>query len=220
MHRLRAAANESKGTKATSTHSSKKRERLLTQKRQLIGYSTPALAQVCCISAVVLMVLKLPQKIRPVIPKVNELDRCEAIAQVGSTKLRHQGGQYRTIGSSNVKHDKNLTPNASRIIEPSPLYIIKASLGKGLGMFATKDIPRGTRILAEEPFFSLKDRPLISESDPYAPNEILNAYDRLPASQQHKYMGLHCPERSDCSRGVSIYEANCFEMGSGNVHMP
>lgn len=101
------------------------------------------------------------------------------------------------------------------IAKASALYIIKPSPGKGLGMFAAKDIPKGTRILAGKPFFTLAKRPKISPTNPYAPNDITAAFDRLSASGQRKYTSLHCPERYDCSVLVSIYEANSFEMGVG-----
>lgn len=104
---------------------------------------------------------------------------------------------------------------ASRSVTTPALYVIKASPGKGLGMFATNDILQGTRILAEKPFFSLAERPEVSDSDPHAPSDISQAFDRLPPSEQSKYMSLHCPERPDSSSIFSIYEANCFEMGSG-----
>ncbi len=100
-------------------------------------------------------------------------------------------------------------------IEALALYVIKSSPGKGLGMFAAEEIQKGTRILAEKPFFSLTKRPVISWSDPQAPNDISKAFDRLSSNEQRQYLGLHCPERPGCSRGVSIYEANCYEMGSG-----
>lgn len=149
------------------------------------------------------------------IAKNSELKWHKAVAQAGVTKARHQGGQYTAIKSSNIKADQNFTPIARRNVEVSALYIIKPSPGIGLGMFAAKDIRKGTRILAERPFFSLAERPVVPLSDPYAPNDISEAFDRLPVSEQFQYMGLHCPKRSDCSLRFSIYEANSFEMGSG-----
>ena len=108
-----------------------------------------------------------------------------------------------------------LKPSAGCNVDESALYIIKASPGKGLGMFARKDIQKGTRILAEEPFFWLAERPEISMSDRYAANDITQAFDRLSEIEQRKYMSLHCPKRTDASSVFSIYEANAYEMGSG-----
>lgn len=83
-------------------------------------------------------------------------------------------------------------------------------------MFATRIIPKGTRILAEKPILFFDERPELSLSDPNAPNDICGAFDRLSDNEKFKYLDLHCPPRSDCSILVSIYEANCYEMGSGS----
>ena len=148
------------------------------------------------------------------IAKANELKKQKAVAQARLRKAGHQGRQDKVIRSSNVTADQNLAPTGHNV-EASAPYTIKSSPGKGLGMFTTKDIAKGTRILAEKPFFSLTEEAVVSESDPYAPNDVSKAFDRLPASEKLKYLGLHCPERPDCSLILSIYEANCFEMGSG-----
>ena len=149
------------------------------------------------------------------IAKAKELKLRKAAAQTRLKEAGHQGGQDKAIRSSKVTANQNLTPIADRNIEASALYIIKSSPGKGLGMFATKDIEKGTRILAEKPFFSLTERPVVSLFDPYAPSDISEAFDRLSAKDKRKYVGLHCPERPGCSIILSIYEANCFEMESG-----
>lgn len=149
------------------------------------------------------------------IAKAKELKRCNANARGGAKKSGHQSGRYKFNGSSKVKVDITPNPSTARNIGASALYIVKESSGKGLGMFAAEDIRQGTRILAEKPFFSLAKSPELSFSDPYAPNDISEALYRLPVSEQVKYLGLHCPERNDCSVLVKIYEANCYEMGSG-----
>ena len=110
---------------------------------------------------------------------------------------------------------RNDVSNLSRNAAVSKLYTIKAAPGKGLGMFAAANIRKGTRILEEKPFFSLAERPELSESDVYALDEISEAFGRLSVGDQDKYMSLHCPERPNCSVLLSIYEANCYEMGSG-----
>ena len=148
------------------------------------------------------------------IAKANELKRQKAVARARLAKAGHRGGWDKAIRSSNVTADQNLAPTGHNV-EASALYAIKSSPGKGLGMFTTKDIAKGTRILAENPFFSLTEEPVVSWSDPYAPNYVSKAFDRLPASEKRKYLGLNCPERPGCSLILSIYEANCFEMGSG-----
>lgn len=117
--------------------------------------------------------------------------------------------------ANDVGKCNGVVPTVTHDVAVSALYIIKASPGKGLGMFAAVNIEKGTRILAEKPFFSLVERPELSESDGYALDEISEAFGRLSVGDQDKYMSLHCPERPDCNALVSIYEANCYEMGSG-----
>lgn len=161
------------------------------------------------------MILSTAQPPRPVIAKANELEGRNLIGRAGATKAEHQGEQYKGIKSSRIGATQNLSLVTECTVQAPALYIIKASPGKGLGMFATTNLQKGTRILAEKPFFSLAKSPKLSLSDPYAPNDISEAFDRLPVSEQFKYMELHCPERNDCSVLVKIYEANCYEMASG-----
>ena len=214
MHGLGLVDIKFSNARATSTPSTMGKETLLTTKKQS-HRSILALAQVCCINVTVVVILIISQRKRLMIAKANELKRCREGAQGAVTKAGHQAGQYRNIGSSNSKANQNLIPTVSRHIKASAIYIIENSPGKGLGMFATNSIRKGTRILAEKPFFCLSEAPELSLIDPYAPNDISEAFDHLTINEQSKYMSLHCPERSDCSPLVSIYEANCYEMGPG-----
>ena len=138
-----------------------------------------------------------------------------AIAQAGAKQAGHRVELYRTLRSDKFNDDQSLKSTAGQHVDAPALYLIKASRGKGLGMFARENIQKGTRILAEKPFFSLAKRPQISSSDPHGQNGISRAFDRLSAIERRKYMSLHCPKRSDARFIVSIYEANCYEMGSG-----
>ena len=138
------------------------------------------------------------------------------IGLVGATTAGQRSGQHRIAESSYYEVSPSFNPTADLNVNPLALYIIKESPGKGLGMFATTKIRKGTRILAEKPFFTLAKSPELSWSDPYAQNDKSEAFDRLPTSKRLKYMQLHCPKRTDCSVLVSIYEANCYEMGSGD----
>lgn len=206
------AANELKDAKAASAYSSSKKEPLLTTKRQLLN--ALILKQVRCTYAVGLIILISQQKTCHLAAKANELELRKATAQFGARKAGNQSGQHKANRSSK-KADETLTPIAGRNIEAPALYVIKESLGKGFGMFAAKDIRKGTRILADKPFFSLTERPMVSLSDPQAPNDISDAFDCLSTHEQEKYLDLYCPQRPGWSRGISIYEANCYEMGSG-----
>ena len=83
------------------------------------------------------------------IAKANELKKQKAVAQARLRKAGHQGRQDKVIRSSIVTADQNLAPTGHNV-EASAPYTIKSSPGKGLGMFTTKDIAKGTRILAEK----------------------------------------------------------------------
>lgn len=164
-------------------------------KRQLPG-NCLVLARVGCFRAIpVVSMAELPQETRPKVAKANKLERRKAVPHERATDDGHQDEQYKTVRSSNVNVDQNLTRTVGRNAEAPALYVIKASPGKGLGMFATEDIQKGTRILAENPFFTLTERPVVSSSDPYAPNDISQAFDRLSDNKIRKFMSLHCPKR-------------------------
>ena len=148
--------------------------------------------------------------------KTNKPKKRKTANRAGAEKSGRQGGKCINVTSIDTKADETLTLTKGNNVEASALYLIKGSPGKGLGMFAVKDIPKGTRILAETPFFTLAKSPKLFWSDPNTSNDISQAFERLPAGEQIKYMGLHCPKRTDCSILISIYEANCYEMGSGS----
>ena len=147
--------------------------------------------------------------------EASELERRTTVFQERATKAGHQCRQQKFTSARSSKSGQKLVPSTARNIEASALYNIKVSPGKGFGMFAASGLRKGTRIISESPFFTLAKRPVISSSDTYAPNAITNLFNRLSASEQFVYMGLHCPKRTDCSLIVGIYEANCYEMGHG-----
>lgn len=162
------------------------------------------------------MILIFIQQVRVEDAKFNGLEGRKTRGLAGATTAGQRSEQHKTIESSHFKVNPSLSPTADPDVHSSTLYVIKESPGKGRGMFATTHIREGTRILAEEPFFTLAKSPEVSLTDPYAPNDISKAFDRLPTDKQLKYMQLHCPKRMDCSVLVGIYEANCYEMGTGD----
>ncbi|KAL8831536.1 MAG: hypothetical protein Q9191_000814 [Dirinaria sp. TL-2023a] len=94
---------------------------------------------------------------------------------------------------------------------PSPsgcerLCEIRPSDGKGLGVFALVDIPKGTRIMADQCLFSvLGPKALYSE--------IEAAFDALSPEDKRSYMQLRCPDHPGRSPVIRIWDANCFAMG-------
>lgn len=93
---------------------------------------------------------------------------------------------------------------------PDPIgpYAIKTSPGKGQGVFTTRDVIRGERILVDKPFFVI--------IKPYTSRTVLNIFECMPLDRRTKYMQLCCPDRSDDIQKtdvMSIFEANCFNIG-------
>jgi hypothetical protein len=65
------------------------------------------------------------------------------------------------------------------------MYHIRHAGAKGLGVFAAKPIPRGTRILAEKPIFTLKsERDLFAATRALLPSD-LQALKELSVNEQH-----------------------------------
>ncbi|PYI12807.1 hypothetical protein BO99DRAFT_486228 [Aspergillus violaceofuscus CBS 115571] len=105
------------------------------------------------------------------------------------------------------------------------LIEVKTSAVQGLGVFATADLPRGTRMTAETALLKL-------EQEKSSARDILDAFKKLPVAQQRLYLDLHefaCPqfrkaaereietqweEMTDLDRKVlAIFAANAFNGG-------
>lgn len=95
-------------------------------------------------------------------------------------------------------------------VEPPSLYTVKASPGKGLGMFATRQISKGTCILAEKPFFLIKR--------PYKTSDIDTQFRAMPYEKRCQYTQLYCPKNPATETNiVRIFEANRFEISSASA---
>ena len=107
-----------------------------------------------------------------------------------------------------IEQNQEGMPNKPMLEVDDTLWEVRKSPGKGLGMFARKHIPRGTRILADECLFNLP-----------APKALLidieRTFEQLPKRQQEAYKKLKCPDHPGRSPVVRIWEANCFRMGQG-----
>ena len=86
------------------------------------------------------------------------------------------------------------------------LYEIRPSEGKGLGVFALVNIPKGTRIMADRCLFSV-----IGPKALYS--EIEAAFNELSPEDKRSYMQLRCPDHPGRSPVIRIWDANCFAMG-------
>lgn len=102
---------------------------------------------------------------------------------------------------------------------------MRPSPGRGLGIFAAREIPRGTRIIDEAPLFTLDPGGLV-QGHGFAFDGIAEAVDRafasLNATARAAY--LSCPEHRDpgggdaaYSREALIFRTNGFTMAGGVV---
>jgi hypothetical protein len=71
-----------------------------------------------------------------------------------------------------------------KALDSRHLIEVRNSIGKGLGIFATSDIPRGTRVIAEAALLKID----WNHGDA---RDILQAFESLPASKQSSYLKLH-----------------------------
>jgi hypothetical protein len=103
-------------------------------------------------------------------------------------------------------------------------YEIRAIPGKGYGCVSLKPIPRGTRILAEDPL-------LIVPVGDYMLSDVQKAFDSLTPSQQTLYYTLHSSHGQDPKKWpsrihdsspslISIFQTNCMEMNAGAAVFP
>ena len=97
----------------------------------------------------------------------------------------------------------------SRPPDPTGPYIIKASPGKGQGIFTSRPVSAGSRILADKPFLLVPK--------PYNNLKVLSTFERMPLAHRKLYMQLSCPDRSandiHTTDVMRIFEANSFNLG-------
>ncbi|KAK4195983.1 SET domain-containing protein [Triangularia verruculosa] len=87
------------------------------------------------------------------------------------------------------------------------LYAVRAIQGKGQGLIATSKIPKGTRILAEAPLFTV---PPIQPDEKAAEAHIISQLRQLSKDQQRAFFALHNAHETKTGRpflGISITNA-------------
>jgi len=67
-----------------------------------------------------------------------------------------------------------------------PPFVLKPVAEKGRGLFATRNIPRGTNVLEEFPILTLKED-----------GKIKDEFQKLPRAKQDKVLNLHDPGNDD-----------------------
>ncbi|KAL8854303.1 MAG: hypothetical protein Q9221_000789 [Calogaya cf. arnoldii] len=98
----------------------------------------------------------------------------------GKKRKNHRGGQ-----KTKHKEGQELSDTATkgpRGEGPAQLYEVRPTASKGLGVFATSDIPRGTRIMCEPPLLYIDNA-----NKPFT--HIL--FDRLSPADQTEFLSLH-----------------------------
>ena len=91
------------------------------------------------------------------------------------------------------------------------MYTTRAAPGRGLGVFADKDIKAGTRIMTDEPLVSMEDGTLSEGFE----ERITAALESLSPEQLQEFETLHCPPHPFWTPHVSRYLANGFELEPG-----
>ncbi|KAI5368355.1 putative SET domain-containing protein [Septoria linicola] len=83
------------------------------------------------------------------------------------------------------------------------VFEVRASPGKGYGVFATRNIKKGTQIMHDKAFFRTS-----GNGDP-TNDEILRALGRLSEEDQNRFMALEEGQRHE-SKVLRIFHNNCF----------
>ncbi|KAL1888771.1 SET domain-containing protein 5 [Sporothrix stenoceras] len=172
--------------------------------------------------AALLAILALSIQIITIVTRNDE----QARSHVHASKTKQQ---IEILGTSRVEYDEfssdsdddldshYLTTPTSGYLSParSP-YELRPSPGKGLGVFATRWIPKHTRVLVEAPQF------VIVPPDPSAPpiaNDILSQiqarFDNLTPTDQAIYEACHqhqFPGEPDSGRLFYIFRSNAFSI--------
>ncbi|KAL8821270.1 MAG: hypothetical protein Q9223_000643 [Gallowayella weberi] len=96
----------------------------------------------------------------------------------GGQKKKQKSGQASTgAGAGSSKANES----ADNDNDSEPLYEVKETANKGLGVFATRDIPRGTRIMCDCPLIHVDHL-----AKPFVPTLVR----KLPAEDQAKFTSL------------------------------
>ncbi|TVY28247.1 SET domain-containing protein [Lachnellula hyalina] len=97
----------------------------------------------------------------------------------------------------------SIPPTPPKPIFNNDFFEVRSSPKKGLGAFASVDIPKGTIIMAEEPLFRTEE------------SQIFWTYDALSDEQKRAYKGLSCWFGIEDHRVPAIFTTNRFETGTG-----
>ncbi|KAG6026458.1 hypothetical protein E4U19_002583 [Claviceps sp. Clav32 group G5] len=96
------------------------------------------------------------------------------------------------------------------------MHVLQDIPGKGKGLVATRDIPKGTRILAEQPLITLPAK-LTGEK---VPELLYRQWGSVNIDQRIAYLSLHNKFADGIKKGgsqfIGIFSSNCREFGRGD----
>jgi len=88
------------------------------------------------------------------------------------------------------------------------LWEVKESPGKGRGLFATQDLPRGTLMMLEEPAIKLRRA---GPNQPCSQKAVEAAFNTMTVEQQERFMRLSADGRKDkTTKLLRIFDTTFF----------
>jgi hypothetical protein len=100
---------------------------------------------------------------------------------------------------------------------------VRQTANKGLGVFATRDLVKGTKIIIEEPLVSVPVPEMVQGQGFKILDMITSleeAYDELSPKQKEAFVNLHdfrFPGEEDQNRLLTIFRSNAYNTGASNV---
>lgn len=95
----------------------------------------------------------------------------------------------------------------------SKLYTLTPIPGKGQGLIAVQDIPKGTRILSEKPLFRIQS---FGSELTVMEKEIQRSLNLLSKDDQKAFFALHNSTPGDSYPLIGIVKTNSISLGSGS----
>ncbi|KAL1592637.1 hypothetical protein SLS60_011053 [Paraconiothyrium brasiliense] len=104
----------------------------------------------------------------------------------------------------------------TRVMKGSSLYALRNVSGKGKGLVAIEDIPKGTRILSEQPLITTPERQRTNE---WLKKHISQQVDTLNEHQRQLFLSMHnlYPYQSVADKYLGIFRTNGLPVEANGV---